>query len=361
MAVLKRGFCTYCQGDEKLRIFGVNKGAENCHCPHCTHIMDPKEAIENYREMISNHLKRAAKYLFDSTEYLLAYQEFAHIIDLDDSIKVAYFGRILALVYLSTLRTSKINFAFLMHRQQAPKFHYQETMEEYFHFLLLLLDALDTYISKMRKRLTTRGGVFYDTDCVILYLKRLDEIRSYKDFIASEADYFVESNKGPNKELIKEVTTRVKESDDEVENIFLDTYQTANGLSYKFVAFGDNSMPSINICKSKDAQKIRHIKPVNLYPKDNKKSRIRDDIYLNNLPLSRLVTVSIPLAIIFLVLGIGAVVLAFFIKNAPIKFTLFGGAAVLASISLMLFILHFSFKNRLKKTYYNGTNPFILR
>ena len=359
MAVLKRGFCTYCQGDEKLRIFGVNKGAENCHCPHCTHLMDPKEAIENYRNMISNHLKRASRYLFDSTEYLLAYQEFAHIIDLDDSIRVAYFGRILALVYLSTLRTSKINFAFLMHRQQAPKFHYQETMEEYFHFLLLLLDALDIYVNKMKRRLTSRG-VFYDTDCVILYLKRLDEIRSYKDFISSEVDYFSDS-RGQLKDLIKEVTTRVKESDEEYENIFHDIYQTANGLSYKFVTFGDNSMPTINICKNQDAQKVRRVKPISLYPKDNKKSRIRDDIYLNNLPLSRLVRVSIPLAIIFLVLGVGAVILGMFVPQAIIKFTLFGVAAILASVSLMLFILHFSFKNRLKKTYYNGTNPFILR
>lgn len=360
MAVLKRGFCTHCQGDEKLRIFNVNKTAENCHCPHCTHLMEPKEAIENYRNMISHHLKRAARYLFDSTEYLLAYQEFAHIIDLDDSIKVAYFGRILALVYLSTLRTSKINFAFLMHRQQAPKFHYQETMEEYFHFLLLLLDALDIYINKMKRRLTSRG-VFYDTDCVILYLKRLDEIRSYKDFIASEADYFLESNKGPNKDLIKEVVGRVKEADEECENIFHEIYQTANGLSYKFVTFGDNSMPTINLCKNPDAQKVRRVKKISLYPKDNKKSRIRDDIYLNNLPLSRLVMVSIPLATIFLVLGIGAVVLAMLVDNAPIKFSLFGVAAILASVSLMLFILHFSFKNRLKKNYYNGTNPFILR
>ena len=354
---LKRGFCSHCKGDEKLRIFNVNKGAEVCYCPHCTRPMQPKDAIANYRTMIDHHLKRASMYLFESTEYLSAYQEFAHIIDLDESIRVAYFGRLLSLVYLSTLRTSKINFAFLMHRQQAPKFHYVETMEEYYHFLLLLLDALDTYVTRMKKRLTSRG-IFYDTDCVILYLKRLDEIRSYKDFIASEANFFLEANK---KEQFKDVVDRVKTSDDEYENIFKENYQTANGFVYKFVSFGEHSLPSINVCPNAEAQKVRHIRAINLNPKDNKKSRIRDDIYLNNLPLSKLVTVSIPLAIAFLILAVGAVIFGLFIDNVPLKITLFTSAGLLASGSLMLFILHFSFKNRLKKTYFNGTNPFILR
>ena len=123
MAVLKRGFCIKCQGEERLRIFNVNKTAEVCYCPHCTNPMPPKDAIENYRNLISNHLKKASKYLFESTEYLLAYQTFAHIIDLDDTVKAAFYGRLLALVHLSTLRASKINFAFQMHRQEMKIFH----------------------------------------------------------------------------------------------------------------------------------------------------------------------------------------------------------------------------------------------
>ena len=111
MAVLRKGFCKHCEGEESLRIFNVNKDAEVCYCPHCMKEMQPKEAIKEYGELISYYLKKASKYLFESTEYLLAYQTFAHVIDLDDTIKVARFGRVLSLVYLSTLRTSKINFA----------------------------------------------------------------------------------------------------------------------------------------------------------------------------------------------------------------------------------------------------------
>ena len=106
MAGFKKGFCTHCRGDEKSRIFNVNKDAEVCYCPHCTHAMKPKEAIGNYTWLISSYLKKASSALFESTEYLYAYQTFAHVIDLDDTVKVAYFGRLLSLVYLSTLRTS---------------------------------------------------------------------------------------------------------------------------------------------------------------------------------------------------------------------------------------------------------------
>ena len=353
---LKRGFCTHCEGDEKLRLFEVNRGADNCHCPYCGRLMQPKEAIENYHYLISSYLKKASKYLFESTEYLLAYQTFAHIIDIDDSIKVAYFGRILSLVYLSTLRTSKIHFAFLLHRQEVSKFHYQETANEYYHFLLLLLDALDIYENRIKKRLMSRG-VFYDADCIVLFIKRIDEIRSYKDFIASEADFFIESNK----EQFKEIVDRVKVASEQYEAIFTEQYQTYEGFTYAFNSFGNDGLPTIMVVEDKPQKIARRTKPINLYPKDKKQSPIRDSIYLNNLPLSRLVAVSIPLAIALLIIGIASVVIGLIIQTTVLKFVLFGAAMLLASSSILLFILHFSFKNRLKKTYYNGTNPFIFK
>ena len=143
---LKKGFCTHCKGDEYDRIFDVNKDAEVCYCPNCMAAMSPKEAITNYGGLISHYLKKASKALFETTQYLVAYQTFAHIIDLNETIKVAHFGRVLSLVYLSSLRKSKIPFALALHKQEAPKwFHYTETVTEAFHFMGLLIYALDTY------------------------------------------------------------------------------------------------------------------------------------------------------------------------------------------------------------------------
>ena len=357
MAVLRKGFCTHCEGDEKLRIFNVNKDAVVCYCSNCMKEMQPKEAIKNYGNLISSYLKKASRYLFESTEYLLAYQTFAHIIDLDETIKVARFGRVLSLVYLSSLRTSKINFAFMIHRQEAPKYyHYQDTANEYYHFLILLLDALDEYETKMKQRLSSHK-IFYDMDCVLLYLRRIEEIRSYKDFIASEADFFVESNK----DTFNKIVNRVQKAEGKYLNVFKDTYVTADGYSYRFAGFNNDGTPLITLQSTTKAQKNRHVEPTSLFPKDNKKSKIRDDVYLNNLTLARLVSVSVPLAIILLVCAIIGVIVSFFVPSQIVKILIYIGSALLLIVSFILIILHFSWKNRLKKKYYNGTNPFIFK
>lgn len=352
----KKGFCTHCKGDEKDRIFDVNKDADVCYCPNCTAKMRPDEAINNYHWLISTHLKRASKELFETTEYLLAYQTFAHIIDLDDTVKVAYFGRILSLVYLSTLRTSKINFALLLHRQQVKVYHYQETSKEYFNFLWLLLDALDRYERRM-KRLIMIHNYFYDADCISLYLKRINEIKKYKDYIKEEAIYFVESNKEQFQVIIERVTSTEEEYALAFEQRFIDQ----EGNSYEFAGFDGNDNPIVNIQKDVPQQVIHRNNPVYLNPKDGKKSAISDQIYLNNLPLFKLVSLSVPVAIIVLIAVATGLIVSIFLKNPTTKLLIYIISAMLLPMSLVLIILHFSWKNRLKKKYYNGTNPFIFK
>ena len=258
---LKKGFCTHCKGDEDLRIFDVNKDAEVCYCPNCMAAMPPKEAIANYNALIANYLKHASKALFDSTQYLEAYQTFAHIIDLNETIKVAHFGRIISMVHLSTLRKSKIAFALSLHRQEAPKWcHYAETVEEYYHFLLLLLDALASYETRIKKRITTHG-IYYDMDCVILYLQRIKEIKDYKEFVAQEAKYFVDNGK----EQFKDIIGMVNISIHAYEEAYNDKYVTADGYTYLFAGFDSNGLPLVSIKDSKPNVDLRRHK-IELYP-----------------------------------------------------------------------------------------------
>ena len=354
---LKKGFCTHCHGIEKERIFDVNKEAEICYCPKCLTPMQPKEAIDNYGDLISRYLKKASRYLFETTEYLLAYQTFAYIIDLNETIKVAHFGRILSLVYISTLRTGKIGFAYQLHRQEAVRlFHYQENANEYYHFLMLLLDALDEYENRMKKRLLTHG-YFHDLDCIVMFLRRGEEIRAYKDFINSEAVFFVESNKDQFKTIIK----RTKDASRNYQRILSSTYTTTDGYNYVFYKFSNDGTPLITLQSQASSKMTRKFKVVYLYPKDSKKSGIRDDIFLNNLPLSRLVSISIPFAIFLLLVAVTGVIFSFVVEGQLEKLLLYIGSGAILLISLILFILHFAWKNRLKKKYYNGTNPFIFK
>lgn len=353
---LKKGFCTHCKGDEDLRIFDVNKDAEVCYCPHCMAAMPPKEAIANYNALIANYLKHASKALFDSTQYLEAYQTFAHIIDLNETIKVAHFGRIISMVHLSTLRKSKIDFALALHRQEAPKWcHYAETVEEYYHFLLLLLDALNSYETRFKKRITTHG-TYYDKDCAILYLQRIKEIKEYKDFVAQEAKFFVDNGK----EQFKEIIDIVALSDHAYEEIYNEKYVTSDGNSYLFDGFDNNGLPLLSI-KSENQNPDPHHKTIELYPKDNKKSKIKDEVYPNKLPMFRLFMASIPAASFLFTLAIVGIAFSFVIPSSVVKALVLLLSALAIIAALVFFTLHFTWKNALKKKYYSGMNPFILK
>ncbi len=354
---LKKGFCVHCKGDEDLRIFDVNKDAEVCYCPHCMAAMPPKEAITNYQNLIKNYLKHASTALFDSTQYLEAYQTFAHIIDLNETIKVAHFGRIISLVYLSTLRKSKIEFAHALHRQEAPKWcHYAETVTEYYHFLLLLLDALTSYENRLKKRITSHG-VFYDMDCVILYLKRMNEIKQYKDFVAQEAKFFVDNGKDQFKDIIGMVALSVHA----YEEVFKEKYVAADGYTYLFAGFDSNGLPLLSIKNSNPNMELRR-KKIELYPHDNKKSKIKEEIYLNKLPMFRLFMASIPVASFLFTIAIVGIVLSFaVIPSSVIKAFVLVLSAISILAAIVFFTLHFTWKSMLKKKYYNGMNPFILK
>ena len=358
---LKKGFCTHCKGDEKLRIFGVNKDAEVCYCPNCMAAMQPKEAIANYRGLIVHYLKKASKALFETTQYLVAYQTFAHIIDINETIKVAHFGRVLSLVYLSSLRHSKIPFAMELHKQEAPKwFHYTETVTEAFHFMGLLIYALDNYEARLRKRITFHNGPFYDIDCVILYLRRLDEIREYKEFLISEANVFADNGK----EQFREIAQRLERDKAHYVNACKEIFHTVDGFTYIFQHYDTNRNPigtikndHPNVAEPEKKEKRK----VELYPKDGKKSLIKDELFANNLTLARLVNASVPVALILFISALVCLIVSFPVPNLVAKIILLSLAAVLVIVSVVLFILHFVWKSEHNKKYYKGTNPFILK
>ena len=128
-----------------------------------------------------------------------------------------------------------------------------------------------------------------------------------------------------------------------------------------FEEFGKDGVPVVNLQKHIPSQNVHSFKPQHLYPKENKKGLIRDDIYMNNLTLSNLVKMSVPLSIILLAIVVGGMIASFFIDSSTIKLLIYITSVALLAASGVLVILHFAWKNSLKKKYYNGTNPFIFK
>ena len=208
----------------------------------------------------------------------------------------------------------------------------------------------------MLKRLTTRG-IFYDTECINLYLERLNETRKYKQYIAEEANFFLSSNK----EQFQVVLDRARNADNDYDGILQKRFVTTDGSSYLFSQYDNNGKPIISLLEGIPPQTMHRFKPASLYSKENKKVLIPDGIFLNNLTLSRLVATSVPIAITLLALVVTGLIASLIASSQEFKLTVYIISALLLPASLMLVILHFSWKNRLKKKYYNGTNPFTFK
>ena len=207
----------------------------------------------------------------------------------------------------------------------------------------------------MLKRVTTHN-IFYDTECLQLYLSRLYETRKYKKFIAEEVEFFLAANK----EQFKVILERLKNSENDYEDILKQRFVTTDGSSYAFVKY-DDEKPVISLREEVPLQTIHYFKPMSLYSKENKKTLLEDQIFSSSLKFTRFIAAFVPLAIALLaVVGTGLLI-SLISGNQQAQLVMAILSALFLPASAALIILHFMWKNRLKKKYYNGTNPFILR
>ena len=208
----------------------------------------------------------------------------------------------------------------------------------------------------MRRRITTHNNIYYDLDCVTLYLERIKEIKEYREFIKTEADIFIENGKPQFNEINARIEKAIKVED----RVLKERYVVADDYTYEFQKYDASGKPMLTI-KDGHPNIDPKRKKVELYPKDNKKSAIKDEIYMNNVALYRFVEASIPVAIVFLSAAFTIVMISIFLPDKVMKILNFLVAIGLVLSAGLLFILHLAWKNSLKKRFYNGINPFILK
>ena len=144
---------------------------------------------------------------------------------------------------------------------------------------------------------------------------------------------------------------------------FKEVFHTVDGFTYTFQHFDNNRNP-IGAVKNDhpnvEPEKNKKRK-IELYPKDGKKSLIKDELFANNLTLARLVNVSVPVALVLFITALVFLIISFPVPSLVVKIILLAFAAALVVVSVVLFILHFVWKNEHNRKYYKGTNPFILK
>ncbi|MCQ2815080.1 MAG: hypothetical protein MJ227_02165 [Bacilli bacterium] len=339
---IKKGYCLNCvTNNEKNRIFLVNSEADICYCPNCMKSMDPKHAIKIYNDVINSHLSDANYYTRVIKEYHLAYETFGSIIELDSNCYKARLGRLEALLYLSTLRNSKLPHFLALLKEEAPKyFHYADALDDYFSFIKRCFLLINEYEVTIKKRLTLHR-YFYDVDCVKLYFKRLLESIDTKEFFLKECKVIGTENDVNKQVLINLLTHSLEEKEKEIKASLL----TLEGYSYSFIGFSKRDMV-LGRSERKSNIAIYRYSRMTLSEDDKKKLAIRDQIYRDHSRMNKFGQIFLPLFFIFLsisiLLAIATFVLFYFkITAVPhlicgiITASIFGLSLIFGTIALI--------------------------
>ena len=334
---LKKAYCSYCKTDDELnRIFSVNPEAKVCYCPNCMVELNPKAAIDEYNYFILQKTTKADCLLFRDTRFYDAYCAYAHIIEIDPLIMHARFGRILSLLYMSTLRhTHFVDSVTLMEREADQYFRKMKDQNHYAKFLSKALNAIDEYQTRFVKRITFKER-FYSADCVELYFTRLYEILEAKKFIVGELSKIVVKN--PNERIVRLVSTRDIEIA-ELQQQFDEIVTTTDGNRYKVAKVISAQQILISRLDDQLPPLVRH-KQFKLNENEKKGRLIKDKVYPDNSHLMMLTAGIIPFIVIFFTVTIAAVLFYVFkwFDLGLIPLFVGGGTFVLYVVSLILLI-----------------------
>ena len=339
----KKGLCPYCKTIRvDRRIFPVNPEASTCFCPICMSEMEPKSAIDNYRNFLDEELQRADKTLFVTCDPVLAYQEYADIIEYEPKEAHALLGRILCLIYMGKVRKSYLVEAYTLLENTS----YEGcNLNDYVFFLKKINFALDEYDAALSKRLTFKT-YFYDEACLKLYLTHLYEIISLKELIFSIIKEMKKKYVSQQNEVLYNL---IEHSIDEKKRILKLEYLTANGSSYKY-----NRMTPGGVTVDKTNHDVEtHLSRYRLSTldeNDKKNKYIKDEIFKDYTKVIKAKIISLFFAIFFFVITAGLGVASYFFKDDVFFFYTFIGAAGLSfTITILCFIFHLYWRRVLNK------------
>ena len=339
----KKGLCPHCSPKRvERRIFPVNPGASTCFCPHCMKEIEPKVAIDGYRALINKMLLKADNSLFVTCDPVLAYSEYAEVIELEAKEAHALLGRILCLVYMGKVRKSYLSEALTLLENTS----YEGCDIDEFAFFLKKIDfALDEYESVVVKRLTFRD-YFYDVECLKLYWVHLAEIIKIKECIISISKEMKKEHDSPQ---IEAMINLVESSIDHFKKIIHRDTFTADGKCYSFTKLMYGKA-IISETDKKVNTKLYRYRLSTLDENEKGKKYIKDEVFKDYTHIVHMEKAFFSIAIMFYLIMGGFIAATVLLKEDPIYLYSFassaGGSFIIATV---LYILHIVWKLTLKK------------
>ncbi len=341
----KNGVCPYCNNNNRLenRIFKVNPEASLTYCPSCMREIEPSEAINLYTSIIDSMLEKADNSLFVACDPLLAYQEYADVLEVEPLNSRGLLGRIICLIY-----TSKVRQAYLVEAQDLLELVNHKGTEEvttYVSFLKKINLALDEYDTSLIKKLTHKKN-FYDEECVKLYLKHLSEIINFKINILNKLKDIKRDYVSQNNEVLINL---INHNISEKESVLKSIKNTVNGAGYRYTKIYNG-----NVCLEKVSEptiyKINKNLRYTLKEDVRGKRTIKDRAFKDYTPILKAKKASLFLSLFLFIISLGGGVAAYIYCNDLLYFSLLmTGVSIFFVASIVMIILHFSWKSILKK------------
>lgn len=325
-----KGYCTNCnREDEYRRIFDLNSDARWCYCPHCGKKYRPSVVINNYKMVLDKYNKKAYFYLRHAGEYLLGYNLFAYVLELEPKNKTAKLGRLLSLANLSTTRRNR----FLETREllniEKDLFHEPSFAREYTAFLVSLNSCLNVYIDLVRKNLTIKD-YFYDVACIKLYYRHIADIILLKRTIAEEYLIIGEDKKSED----------INDSIKELEKHYNDITYTADGIDHYLANFTKTGEPLVTNGRRRVDTKLSKYRLSTLDMDDKKLNIISEDVFTKvRLRTYRTFKVSFVVSIILLAVGISSLITYFALMKQPYALPILITAIACSFLSVTFIIL----------------------
>ena len=307
---LKKAICTHCHTRNKsgkVRVFDVNPEVSVCYCPYCERKLVPAEAVDAYNQMMRKKGIHAYKVLYEQTDYALAYQTFAHIIELDPTYIEARFGRILSLIYLSGLRRTRFADSITLLKEESKLyFHKIKDSNRYIRFLIRANVAVDEYNKRFRRKLVIRG-YYYDDECIKCMYQHVQEIIEFKIALLEECEFM---NGKVENDKLKELTKKIEQQIKFISNELSTPVLCVDGYTYALAGFKECGAAFLGHSTDVQEIKLKRFRRKALGNHDKKVSAIKDQVYPNNIAIAKFLKLAIPLEIILGLITIACFVIS---------------------------------------------------